>query len=265
MAQRHEHGSMGADRSKAIEPDLANLLAMPDNVAMVSKHLLRRAPWRIALLAAGFLLVASSSFGQKTDVNVNLYGTIPSSATGPAIYGSSGQPIVPPAPDIHQSADPSLGFRIGARHIFSPIFGLEINYGYNRATQHFTNVPSIGSAPVYSHAKPFTVDYVVTVPHTFFGIRPFALAGAGFISYNISSYTATPPGSPALPVRPEKLPVFEYGIGADFNPKFLPPFMALRLQYRGLIGHAPDYRLTYLATSNVINIAEPQAGLVFKF
>lgn len=251
-------------RGAMLVADLANPLAMHDNVAMVSKHLLQRAPWSIALLAAGFLLVASPSFGQKSDVNVNLYGTFPTSSSGSAINSTTGAPI-PGAPAIHQSADPSLGFRIGARHIFSPILGLEINFGYNRATQHFTNVPSIGSAPVYSHAKPFTIDYVVSVPHTFFGVQPFALAGAGLISYNISSYTALPPGAPALPARPKKIPVFEYGIGADFHPGLLPPFIALRLQYRGLIGHAPDYLLPYLTTSSLINIAEPQAGLAFKF
>jgi len=245
---------------------LANPLAMPDNMPMVSKHGLRRACAGMAVLAAGFLLVASPAFGQKTDVNINIYGAIPSSANGTAINSTTGAPI-PGAPPVVQTADPSLGFRIGVRHIFSPIFGLEMNFGYNRANQHFTGVPSIsnGVGVVYSHAKPFTIDYVVSVPHTFFGVRPFALAGAGLISYNISSYTATPPGVPSLPVRAEKVPVFEYGIGADFHPGILPPFMALRLQYRGLVGHAPDYRLPYLATNNLINIAEPQAGLVFKF
>ncbi len=239
---------------------MANRLAIGDNVAMVSKHLPRRAPWRVmlvALLAAGFVLVASPSFGQKTDVNINLYGAIPTSASGPAIDSTNGLPIKD-APSLQQSADPSLGFRIGARHIFSPIFGLEINYGYNRATQHFANVPSLGNGVIYSHAKPFTFDYVVTVPHTFFGVRPFALAGAGFISYTESS-------TGNIPVKPEKIPVFEYGLGADFHPGILPPFMALRLQYRGLIGHAPDYKRPQLATTNLINIAEPQAGLVFKF
>lgn len=237
---------------------------MHDNVGMVSKHLLRHVRWSVLLSAAVFFLIVSPSFGQKTDININLYGAFPSSASGPAINSTTGAPI-PDAPDIHQSADPALGFRIGARHIFSPIFGLELNLGYSRATQHFTNVPSVGSVPVYSHSKPFTIDYVVSVPHTFFGIQPFALAGAGLISYNISSYTATPPGVPSLPVRPKKVPVFEYGLGADFHPGVLPPFIALRVQYRGLIGHAPDYLLPYLRTSNVINIAEPQVGLAFKF
>lgn len=237
---------------------------MPDNVGMVSKHLLRHGWWSVLLSAAVFFLIVSPSFGQKTDVNVNLYGAFASSASGPAIDSTTNQPIAG-APDIHQSADPALGFRIGVRHIFSPIFGLEMNLGYNRATQHFTNVPSVGSAPVYSHAKPFTVDYVVSVPHTFFGVQPFALAGAGLISYNISSYTATPPGVPSLPARAHIVPVFEYGLGADFHPGLLPPFIALRVQYRGLIGHGSDYRLPYLRTNNVINIAEPQVGLAFKF
>lgn len=233
---------------------------MRDNVAMVSKHLLRRAPWSLLLLAAGFLLAVSPSFGQKTDINVNLYGAFPTSATGSARNGF-GMPI--PGPPLQQKADPSAGFRIGVRHIFSPLFGLEMNYGYNRATQHFTGGTSIQDGPVYSHAKPFTVDYVASAPFSLHGIQPFLLAGGGFISYNISSYVRTP--APALQVRPEKIPVFEYGVGADFHPGLLPPFMALRFQYRGLIGHGPDYRLPILATNNVINIAEPQIGLAFKF
>jgi hypothetical protein len=207
-------------------------------------------------LAAGFFFISSPSFGQKSDVNINLYGTFPTSATGsPQSAGN---------PSLKQTADSSLGFRMGVRHIFSPIFGLEMNFGYSRATQHFVG-NTIQTGVVYSHAKPFTIDYVASLPFSLHGVQPFVLAGAGLISYNISSYIAAPPGRPSLPVRPQKIPIFEYGAGADFHPGLLPPFMALRLQYRGLIGHAPDYRLPYLRTSNVINIAEPQAGLVFKF
>jgi hypothetical protein len=239
---------------------------MHDNVAMVSKHLLRRASVGASFLAAAFLLVTSPLFGQKTDVNINLFGAIPTSTSGTAINSYTNQPI-PGAPPLHQSADPSLGFRMGARHIFSPIFGLELNFGYSRATQHFTGVPSIadGKGVVYSHAKPFTIDYVASLPFSYRGIHPFVLGGAGLISYNISSYTALPPGVPSLPARPEKIPVGEVGIGADFHPGMLPNFMDLRLQYRALIGHAPDYRLPYLATDNFSVISEPQAGLVFKF
>lgn len=228
---------------------LANLLAIGDNVGMVSTHLLRRARWGVLLFAAGFCFVSSSSFGQKADVNINLYGTFPGSASAP--------PTTAGQPSLQQTADQALGFRIGGRYIFSPILGLEVNYGYSRAEQHFSG-SRIQTGVVYSHAKPFTVDYVASLPFSPFGIRPFLLGGGGFISYNISSTSN-------LPVRPEKIPVGEYGAGADVHPGFLPPFMAMRFQYRGLVGHAPDYRLPYLATNNLINIAEPQVGLVFKF
>lgn len=236
--------------------DLANLVAMHDNVDMVSKHWLRHARTTGLLMAAVFFFCTSPCFGQKSDVNINLYGAFPSAATGPALN--------PGDPPLKQTADPSLGVRGGARHIFSPIFGLEVNFGYNRATQHFSG-NSIQTGVVYSHAKPFTIDYVATWPHLVHGFRPFILAGAGLISYNISSYTAAPPGAPSLPVRPEKIPAGEYGIGADYHPSAFPPFMAMRFQYRGLIAHGPDYLLPYLATSTFTNIAEPQAGLVFKF
>lgn len=237
---------------------------MHDNVGMVSKLLPRRFSRNALLLAAGFFFVLSPSFGQKTDINVNLYGRFATAATGPIPVDNTGAQI-PGATPLKQTADPAMGFRFGFRHIFNPIFGLEINFGYSRATQHFTGATPSQNGVVYSHAKPFTIDYVASIPHTFFGVQPFVLGGAGLISYNISSYTATPPGEPSLPARPAKVPVFEYGVGADFHPGLLPNFMALRLQYRGLVGHAPDYRLPYLATNNFTNIAEPQAGLVFKF
>ncbi len=222
---------------------------MHDNVGMVLKRWLRRAPRSLSLVAAGFFLLASPSFGQKTDVSLNLYGAFPMTATGASLQSGS--------PPLKQTADPSAGFHFGVRHIFSPIFGLEVNYGYNRATQHFTGL-SIQNGVVYSHAKPFTIDYVATIPHTFFGVKPFVLGGGGLIFYNISSTSN-------LPARSEKIPVFEYGIGADFQPAKFPSFMAMRFQYRALVGHAPDYLLPYLATHNLINISEPQVGLVFKF
>jgi len=242
---------------------------MHDNMGMVRKHLLRHAPWSALLCAAGFFFVASSSFGQKTliqktgafvqntDININLYGTFPMTATGPVPKESTGQPASG-FTALRQSADPSAGFRFGVRHVFNPLFGLEFNVGYNSATQHFTGATPSQNGVVYSHAKPITFDYVVSMPHLFHGLQPFALVGAGFISYNISS-------TGIFAAWPEKIPVAEYGVGVDYHPGLLPQFMAMRFQFRGLVGHAPDYRLPPLATNNVVNISEPQVGLVFKF
>lgn len=256
---------------------LANLLAMHDNMGMVSIHLLRRASMAALFCAAGFFFVASSSFGQKTlvektdaivkntDINVNIYGTFAMTATGNAAVDPVSGVVPPGTTSLKQSADSAPGFRIGVRHIFSPIFGIEMNFGYNPATQHFTGGTYTQDGVVYSHAKPFTIDYVVTWPHLYHGLQPFVLGGAGLISYNISSYIAAPPGQPALPVKPIKNPVGEYGFGADYHPSQFPNFMSMRFQYRGLVGHAPGYKNPLLATNNVINIAEPQVGLVFKF
>ena len=256
---------------------LANLLGMNDNMGMVSKHLLRPASRAALYCAAGFFFVASCSFGQKsivektdaivknTDVNVNIYGTFPSTATGNAAVDPVTGVVPPDATQLKQSADPAAGFRIGVRHVFSPIFGLELNFGYNPATQHFTGGTSTQDGVVYSHGKPFTIDYVATMPHLYHGFQPFFLAGAGLISYNISSYIAAPPGQPALPVKAIKVPTFEYGAGADYHPSMFPNFMSIRLQYRGLVGHAPGYKNPLLATNSLINIAEPQVGLAFKF
>ncbi len=267
----------GKDKRSQGFRNLANLLAMHDNMGMVSIHLLRRASMAALFCAAGFFFVASSCFGQKaivektgaivknTDVNVNIFGTFASTATGNAAVDPVTGTVPAGATSLKQSADSAPGFRIGARHIFSPVFGLEVNFGYNPAIQNFSGGTSIQDGVVYSHAKSFTIDYVATWPHLYHGLQFFVLGGAGLISSNISSYIESPPAQPALPVKPIKNPVGEYGFGADYHPSKLPNFMSLRFQYRGLVGHAPGYKNPILATNSLINIAEPQVGLVFKF
>ena len=211
------------------------------------------------LLVLAAALVASAR--AQTDINVNLYEAIPTSASKPVT--ESGGVVTDPG--VNQSADPSLGFRMGLRHMFHPHFGLEVNWGYNRATQHFSG-SSQTDATVYSHAKPLTIDYVSRIK-AYKGFQFFWLAGAGFVSYDISSYgPGSSSGAPVTePAQSEILPAGEYGVGADYHLHKMPKFLGLRLQYRAIVEHAPDYRLTYLSTNNLINISEPSIGLTLKF
>ncbi len=204
----------------------------------------------IFMLACVLFAIAPAQ--AQTDVNVDMYETFPTSASKPP--GLSGGVVVDPG--VNQTADPSLGFLAGMRHMFHPHFGLEVNFGYNRATQHFSGAPD-ATGPVYSHAKSLMFDYVASLK-TYKGFNIFVLGGAGFVSYNISSFTS-------LPAIPEYMPTGSYGVGADYRPRAFPSFMGLRLQYRALVEHAPDYRLTYLSTNNLINISEPTVGIYFKF
>ncbi len=221
---------------------------------------------RMPRVYSGLFLLAlaalfSSAARAQTDINVNLYGTLPMSASKPA--ASSGGVVTDPG--VNQTADPSLGFRMGLRHMFHPHFGLEVNWGYNRATQHFSG-SSETDATVYSHAKPFTIDYVSRIK-AYKGFQFFWLAGAGFVSYDISSYGpgGNTTGTITEPAQSEILPAGEYGVGADYHPHVLPKHIGLRLQYRAIVEHAPDYRLTYLSTNNLINISEPSVGITLKF
>ncbi len=204
----------------------------------------------ILLLACAFFIALPAQ--AQSDINVNLFEAFPTSTSAPASKASDGTLI----PALHQSADRSLGFRIGLRHMFHPHFGLEANWGYNRAVQHLSGAP-YASGPVYAHAKPFTIDYVATIK-TYRGFKIFALAGGGGVSYNISSYSS-------VPAQSKLMPAIEYGVGADYQPHVFPSHIGLRFQYRGLVEHAPDFKLKYFQTNSLINIAEPQVGFVFKF
>jgi len=58
-------------------------------------------------------------------------------------------------------------------------------------------------------------------------------------------------------------PTFVYGGGVDYN--VFTQHVALRLQYRGLLYKAPDYKFPGFFTGDSGHMAEPSIGVVFKF
>lgn len=56
--------------------------------------------------------------------------------------------------------------------------------------------------------------------------------------------------------------VFAYGAGADFP---VVRHVWLRAEYRGLVYSTPDFGLRNISTNAITHIAEPSAGIVFRF
>lgn len=56
--------------------------------------------------------------------------------------------------------------------------------------------------------------------------------------------------------------VFVYGVGAEYA--FTRHF-SLRAEYRGLLYKAPSFNVASLNTSSWTQIAQPSAGIVFRF
>ena len=55
---------------------------------------------------------------------------------------------------------------------------------------------------------------------------------------------------------------FPYGIGADY---IFTHHLALRAEYRDLVYKTPDFNVTNLRTDAWTHVAQPSAGIVFRF
>ena len=132
-------------------------------------------------------------------------------------------------------------------------------YGWNRDSQKFF-APG-GFARIQSDMHQATGGFVVNLPAPRrFWLNPYALAEGGALVFNPTNNAfGTVPGA-----QRDTEGVFVYGAGVDLsNPMF--KHFALRVEYRGLVYHAPNFGLKRLDTNTVIHTAVPSAGIVFRF
>jgi opacity protein-like surface antigen len=188
--------------------------------------------------------VGSILASAQTDVSASVYGTINN--------GTQGNGTI-------QSSTDSGGGMLGVRHIFNPFVGLEADFGINPSNQALSPNPSscgfrCGNQPISLSATAiqFDVNYVVSGK---FGIlRPFALAGIGFI------FTDTT--SPDIGLNSLSRPVYVGGGGADVS---LTQRLGLRVQYRVNTYKAPDVDRGYSPTGSYVYSQQPMVGAFFRF
>jgi opacity protein-like surface antigen len=157
---------------------------------------------------------------------------------------------------IRQHTTDSGGLLVSYRNRFSRLFGADLSYGYTRNTQQ--NLTSAGAFGVQSNIHQATAALVVNAPGRVFGFRPFALAGAGALTFSpTNNLGGIVPGADT-----QAKAAFVYGGGGDFdiNDRF-----ALRLEYRGLVYKRPDFGLTALNFDATTHTAQPSAGFVIRF
>jgi hypothetical protein len=171
-------------------------------------------------------------------------------------------PIIPPfAPNAGQivSLIPSntVGALITLRYIVKPYIGIEGNYGYARYTENFYNVSGTQShVGVQTGANEFTLGYIVTPPHPFFGFQPFISAGAGSIEFK-----PTPGGGVGL--KPQARATYYYSGG--IQKEFLSSHFGLRASFRQLFLLAPDFGQNYFTIKQRTITTEPGVGFYLKF
>jgi opacity protein-like surface antigen len=157
---------------------------------------------------------------------------------------------------IRQDTTDSGGLLVSYRHHFNRWLAADGSYGYTRNTlQNFT---STGAFNIQANMHQTTGALVVTSPRSFFGLTPYALAGAGALTFDP---TGNPGGFVSGAERQTKA-AFVYGGGADIN---LTRRFALRAEYRGLVYKRPSFGLPTLDSDATAHTAQPSLGFVIRF
>ena len=155
---------------------------------------------------------------------------------------------------IRQHATDTGGFLVGYRYNFNRWLAAEANYGYDRNTQIYFGGTG---ARVESNIHQITGSAVVKLP-SFARLQPYALAGGGALVF-VPTGNA---GGNFAGATTETRGAFVYGAGADYA---FTRHISLRAEYRGYVYKAPDFNLAGLNTDSWTDIAQPSAGIVFRF
>lgn len=157
---------------------------------------------------------------------------------------------------ITQHTTDSGGLLVSYRNHFNRWLGADLSYGYTRNTQQ--NFASTGAFNVQSNVHQTTGALVVTAPGRIVGFKPFALAGAGALTFAPTDRL----GGFVLGADRQARAAFVYGGGADFG---ITDHLAFRVEYRGFVYKRPDFGLASLDSSATAHTAQPSAGFVIRF
>ena len=155
---------------------------------------------------------------------------------------------------VRDQATNTGGFLVGYRYNINRWLSAEANYGYDRNTQNYFGG---NIALVQSNIHQVTGSAVVKLP-TFAKLQPYVLGGGGALIFDP---TGNAGGSFTGATR-QSQGAFVYGAGGDYA---VSRHVSLRAEYRGYVYKAPDFNLVSLRTDTWTNIAQPSAGLVFRF
>jgi len=152
---------------------------------------------------------------------------------------------------IKNTATETGGLLIGYRYNITRWLAAEANYGYDRNTQSY-----IGSTSgrVQSNIHQITSEAVVKLPGLA-KIQPYALAGGGGLLFD-------PTGNAGAGATWQARGAFLYGGGADYA---FTRHLSLRAEYRGFVYKSPSFNLASLKTDAWSHIAQPSAGIVYRF
>ena len=195
------------------------------------------------ILLGALMLTGAAGYAQESrqDVSVSGFGLV-----GPTVHGN----------DVILNQSITTGILASYRYLLTPHSGLELNYSFAQNTNYYQIAEE--RQFVHNRQQELTAAYVFGL--TFKRYNPFVEAGVGGIQFH-----------PILDAGTSQLDVkANTGVGALFGGGVayeLSPSFDLRVQYRGILAKAPDYKDVgdLLKTNRYEVISEPTIGFAYHF
>lgn len=195
----------------------------------------------------------------KLDLSIAGIGVYNSSVTGNVVtyLAATNQ-----GESITQFGSNTAGLLVSVQYPAKPYFGLEFNYSLARYTENFTgpgvaNIQPLPSTSFLVQAKSdeYTIGYLITPPHLFFGLQPFASAGAGTQTFKPTAFGGQE--------EPEQARMTYYGaIGVQ---KAVNQYFGFRAGYRQIFFLDPDFGQNYLTILGHATTYEPMVGFYLRY
>ena len=198
---------------------------------------------KIAIAIAAVAFLGANAIAQESRSEISLQGM------GMFTKDTTGQGTT-------QSATQTGGLLVGYRYRLNRWLSADGVYGYGRNTQQYFTTAGLSSIQANVHQATGGFVFNLPTPRRF-GIRPYVLAEGGALFFDPTGSTFGVTGAQRSTVG-----VFTYGGGADVP---VIKHISLRAEYRGLVYGAPDFGISSLNTNTTTHIAQPSAGLVFRF
>ncbi len=203
-----------------------------------TSHLIKRASLAVVAFVG---LMSMSAFAQEDRSEISVQGT------GFFTKNSDGN-------GIRNRATETGGLLVGYRYNITRWLAAEANYGYDRNTQSYFGGTT---ARIQANIHTITGSAVVKLPG-FAKLQPYVLGGGGALSFDPTNNS----GGSFVGATWQAKGAFLYGGGADYA---FTRHISLRAEYRGYIYKEPDFYLTGLNTDTWTHIAQPSAGIVYRF
>ncbi|MGB8522150.1 MAG: outer membrane beta-barrel protein [Candidatus Acidiferrales bacterium] len=195
---------------------------------------------KASMLIAALALLSLPAFAQagNSEVSVNFTGNFQTQTTG---FGLTDAP------------SDSGGVLVNYRYHFNRWSAVEANYGHTQYSQFYSS-GSVTQSGVNEATLAYQFTFGISKEARF---HPFVEAGTGALFFSAPTLSGSNAGGFS-----QNRPVFLYGGGVTYR---LIGRLSAQAGYRGLVYKAPDFAVTSQFTNATTQLAEPYAGLTFRF